>query len=146
MQKYWTTARFAPEVAAAQAQAIKQLVHHNPVTLVGFSGGAQIAGLVAVTNPDIKVQKIITIGGNLDHPSWTEHHRVPPLSDSADLNDYREAFAQFKQIHYVGAKDTIMPPFLNQNFVVDPQTVIVVDDADHNSGWDKVIPSIRQAD
>lgn len=145
-QKYWTTARFAPEIVTAQTQAIKQLVHHNPVTLVGFSGGAQIAGLVAVTAADIKVQKIITIGGNLDHPSWTEYHRVPPLSDSADLNNYREAFARFKQAHYVGAKDMVMPPFLNQNFVADPQTVIVVEKASHNSGWDKVIPSIRQAD
>ena len=101
---------------------------------------------MAVTDPEIKVRKIITIGGNLDHSAWTTYHHVPPLKDSADLNDYREAFAKFMQIHYVGEDDTIMPPFLNQNFVADPQTVIVVDDASHSGGWDEVIPLIRQAD
>ena len=145
-QKYWTTARFAPEIITAQADAVKQIIGNNAVTLVGFSGGAQIAGLIAVTHPEIKVQKIITIAGNLDHPAWTKHHRVPPLSESADLNDYREELAQIEQTHYVGTEDTIMPPFLNENFVNDTHRIVVVKGADHNSGWDSVIPEIRNAD
>lgn len=145
-QKYWTTARFAPEIVAAQATAVKQIVGTRPVTFVGFSGGAQIAGLIAVTHPEIKVQKIITIGGNLDHPAWTTYHNVPPLTDSADLNDYRAAFAQIPQVHYVGTKDTVMPPELNQNFVADTAEVIVVEDATHNGGWDKILPQIWNED
>ncbi|MBQ7632839.1 MAG: hypothetical protein IJS88_01835 [Alphaproteobacteria bacterium] len=145
-QKYWTDGRFAPEIITAQSDAIKQIIRGNSVTLIGFSGGAQIAGLVAVTHPEIKVSKIITIGGNLDHPAWTAHHRVPPLENSADLNDYRDKFAQIAQIHYVGSDDMVMPPFLNENFAADKQTVIVVEGATHNSGWDKVVPQIRASD
>lgn len=141
-QKYWTTARFAPEIIEAQANALKQIVHTNPVVLVGFSGGAQVAGLVAVTHPEIRVQKIITIAGNLDHPAWTEYHQVTPLSASMDLNNYADKFAAFSQIHYVGGKDDVMPPFLNRNFVADKQNVTEVKDASHTSGWEKIIPDI----
>lgn len=145
-QKYWTTARFAPEIVAAQASAIGQIVGTRPVTLVGFSGGAQIAGLIAVAHPEIKVRKIITIGGNLDHPAWTAYHNVPPLADSADLNDYRAAFAKIPQVHYVGAKDTVIPPALNQDFVTNSAPVIVVKGASHNDGWDEILPQIWHAD
>ena len=142
-QKYWTTARFAPEIIAAEANALEQIVQNRPVILVGFSGGAQVAGLIAVTHPEIKVQKIITIAGNLNHPEWTQHHQVPPLSDSMDLNDYADKFAAFPQIHYVGEKDEIMPPFLNRDFVADKQTVREVKGATHTSGWEKIIPEIH---
>lgn len=145
-QKYWTTARFAPEIVAAQATAVKQIVGTRPVTFVGFSGGAQIASLIAVTHLEIKVQKIITIGGNLNHPAWTAYHNVPPLDESADLNDYRAAFAKILQIHYVGSKDTVMPPELNQNFVADTAEVVVVEGATHNGGWDKILPQIWNED
>ncbi len=145
-QKYWTTARFAPEIIAAQAEAVKQIVGNNAVTLVGFSGGAQIAGLIAVTHPEIKVTKIITIAGNLDHPAWTAYHHVPALTESLDLNDYRAAFAKIPQTHYAGTDDTIMPPFLIENFADKTQRVIIVKGAEHNDGWDAVLPEIRGAD
>ena len=46
-QRHWTTARFAPEVINSEYEAIKQIVGDSPIILIGFSGGAQIAGLVA---------------------------------------------------------------------------------------------------
>lgn len=142
-QKYWTIARFAPEVVAAQADALKQIVGSAPVTLVGFSGGAQVAALITVLHPEINVRQIITIAGNLDHPAWTTHHNVPPLTESLDLNAYRAKFAKFKQIHYVGADDVIMPPALNRAFAADKSSVIEVKDATHNSGWNTVFAEIR---
>ena len=141
-QKYWTTARFAPEIIAAQATALKQIVQNRPVIIIGFSGGAQIAGLIAATHPEIKVQKVITIAGNLDHSAWTKHHRVSPLFDSMDLNTYAEEFAKIPQLHYVGGKDEIMPPFLNMDFAADKSKVIKVENATHNDGWEKIFPNI----
>ncbi len=142
-QKYWTTARFAPEIIAAQAIALKQITGTAPITLVGFSGGAQVAGLISVLYPEIKIHKIITIAGNLDHPAWTQYHQVLPLADSLDLNNYRTQLAQFKQVHYVGTADEVMPPFLNQKFVTDKATIIKVKGATHNNGWQSVIPQIQ---
>lgn len=142
-QKYWTTARFAPEVITAQADALKQIVGSAPVTLVGFSGGAQVAALIAVLHPEIKVRQIITVAGNLDHPAWTKLHNVPPLSESLDLNDYRIAFAKLMQTHYVGTDDAVMPPALTRAFVADISSIVEVKGASHNSGWTAVIPEIQ---
>ena len=84
-KRHWTTARFAPEIINAEYEAIKQIVGNNPVILVGFSGGAQIAGLVATAKPELNVKKIITIAGNLDHLAWTQYHNLPPLNESMNL-------------------------------------------------------------
>ena len=142
-QKYWTAARFAPEVVDAEADALKQIVGSSPVVLVGFSGGAQIAGLMAVRHPEIKVKKIITIAGNLNHPAWTKMLHVLPLTESLDLNKYKAEFLNIPQIHYVGAYDDIMPPSINQRFVEGKAKVIEVEGATHNSGWSVIIPKVR---
>lgn len=142
-QKYWTTARFAQEVVDSQASAVKQTVQNQPVTFIGFSGGAQIAGLIAVTHPEIKVQEIITVAGNLDHSAWTTYHKVPALAESMDLNDYRTEFSALPQVHYVGTDDEVMPPFLNTDFVADKNTVIKVKGATHNSGWQQIFTDIH---
>ncbi len=141
-QKYWTTARFAPEVVSSEAQAIKIISGGQKVTLVGFSGGAQVAGLVAVTEKEVNVQKLVTIGGNLDHLAWTKYHRLPPLSESLNLADYRDLYLSLPQKHYVGKKDKIILPFLVENFA-SQGTVTVVDGATHNQGWDNVYERIR---
>ena len=134
-QKYWTTARFAPEVIDAEYEAIRELTHGSPVELIGFSGGAQIAGLMAVTK-DIKVKRIITIAGNLDHRAWTEYHHLPPLRESLNLADYGKAFMRFNQIHYVGEDDEVIPFILTQKFVQNNSLVKIVPKATHNKGWD----------
>ena len=46
--KYWTNARFATEIIDSMAYAIHDIAKSRPVTLIGFSGGAQVAGLIAV--------------------------------------------------------------------------------------------------
>ena len=142
-QKYWTTARFASEIIDAQADALKQIIGSKSVVFVGFSGGAQIAGLIAVRHPEINVRKIITIAGNLNHPMWTAYHHVLPLSESLDLNEYKTEFLKFSQIHYVGASDEVMPPLLNQKFVAGKADVIEVKGANHNNGWDMIVPKIQ---
>lgn len=65
-QRHWTTARFAHEVVNAEYEAIKQIAGQHPVILIGFSGGVQIAGLVANEDLIIKVK-------NASHNSgWEE--------------------------------------------------------------------------
>ena len=136
-KKYWTTARFSPEVIEAEYDALKQIIHHAPVVLIGYSGGAQVAGLLALQK-DLNVKKIITIAGNLDHKAWTDYHKLPPLSQSLNLADNKEKFAKFEQLHFVGAKDKVIPPFLTEQFTADPKSVQILPDASHNKGWDDI--------
>lgn len=67
---YWTSVRFSEEVINAFYGAVKSIAGNNPVILIGYSGGAQIAGLTAVLYKDLNVKKIITLAGNLDHAAW----------------------------------------------------------------------------
>ena len=137
-KRHWTTARFAPEIVNAEHEAIKNIAGHNPIILVGFSGGAQIAGLVATAKPGLNVKKIITIAGNLDHLAWTQYHNLPPLNESMNLESYRKQFAEIPQIHYVGSNDKVMPPVLIREFVDNDDLIVDVDGASHNEGWEKI--------
>lgn len=133
--EYWTTKRFAQAVIQAEYEAIKKTVNNQPITLIGFSGGAQVAGLTAIKYPDLKIKKIVTIAGNLDHKAWTDYHHLPALEGPLNLADYKEQFALIPQIHYVGTDDKIIPPSLTQNFALKDK-IILVKNATHNSGWE----------
>lgn len=137
-QRHWTTARFASEIINAEYEAIKNIAGNNPVILVGFSGGAQVAGLVAIAKPELNIKKIITIAGNLDHLAWTQYHNLPPLNESMNLESYRKQFAKIPQIHYVGSNDKVMPPILVREFIKNDDLIIEVSGANHNEGWGKI--------
>ncbi|MBQ8677531.1 MAG: alpha/beta hydrolase [Alphaproteobacteria bacterium] len=141
--EYWTTKRFAPEVIEAEYKVIKQIAGDKEITLIGFSGGAQIAGLIAVKYPDLKIKKVITIAGNLDHKAWTDYHKLPPLDGSLNLAEYTEKFAIIEQIHYVGADDDIIPLELTQKFAPRDK-IVIIKNATHNTGWQKIYSQIYE--
>jgi len=108
-QRYWTTARFSPDVIDSTNQAIDELKRRfgaSRIELVGYSGGGAVAMLAAARRSD--VARIITVAGNLDHRAWTIHHRLDPLSDSLNPADVAERVAALPQIHYVGGKDNVI--------------------------------------
>lgn len=137
-QRHWTTARFAPEVINAEYATVKQIAGDNPVILIGFSGGAQVAGLITSAKPGLNIKKIITIAGNLDHLAWTQYHNLPPLNESMNLESYRKQFVKIPQIHYVGSDDEVIPPVLVREFVGNNDLVVMVDGASHNEGWEEI--------
>lgn len=141
-QRHWTTARFAPEVINATFEAIRQIAGNSPIVLVGFSGGAQVGGLVASAKQGLNIKKIITIAGNLDHEAWVKYHDLLPLNESLNLADYYDNFMKIPQIHYVGKNDKVIPPHLVQNFIKNKASVIVAAGANHNDGWNSVVDDI----
>lgn len=144
-QRHWTTARFAPEVVSSEYQAIKDIVGNSPVVLVGFSGGAQVAGLIATAKHGLNVKKIITIAGNLDHHNWTNYHNLLPLSESLNLADYYFNFIKIPQLHYVGGNDDVILPHMVEEFIKGNANIIVVPEANHNNKWNKVVDEIRRS-
>jgi len=141
-KRHWTTARFAPEIINAEYEVIKNIVGNSPVILIGFSGGAQISGLISTAKNGLNVKKIITIAGNLDHYAWTQHHNLPPLNESMNLENYKQQYEKIPQIHYIGSKDKVIPPFLVKDFINDNTPVVEVKDADHNNGWKSIYNQI----
>lgn len=137
--KDWTTGRFSPQIIQSMNQAVNALrkkAQTNEVILIGYSGGAQVAGLIAVQNPAVK--EVITVAGVLDIEAWTSYHKDPPLTDSLNLKDYKAAFDKIPQKHFVGERDKIVPPELIKQFVADESTVIVVPKATHSGGYESI--------
>ncbi len=110
---------------------------------IGYSGGAQVAALTAVTHPEIHVRYLVTIAGNLNHTAWTDSKGFQKLSDSMDLSDYKKAFIRLPQTHYIGEKDTVISPDLTRSFVPS-DSIIMVPDATHATGFESIYPSIWQ--
>lgn len=142
-KRHWTTARFAPEVIISTHDAIRQIAGSHPVILIGYSGGAQVAGLIASAKTGLNVKKIITIAGNLDHLAWTQYHQLPPLNESMNLESYRKQYTVIPQINYAGSSDKVMPPRLIQEFLQNDKLIVTVPHATHSSGWESIYPLIR---
>lgn len=140
-QRYWTDARFAENVVASFDQALNTLkarAQADELVLVGYSGGAAIALLLAARRDDIR--RVVTVAGNLDHRAWTDYHRVQPLRASLNPADFGPRLAHLEQIHLVGADDTVLPPPLAQRFVREhpatpPAQIRLLPGYTHQSGW-----------
>jgi pimeloyl-ACP methyl ester carboxylesterase len=137
-QRYWTTDRFAPEVITATNQAVESLKARfgaRRLTLVGYSGGAAVAALLAARRDD--VARLVTVAGNLDHRAWTTLHRLTPLAGSLNPANDKATLASIRQWHFVGADDRVVPPALAQNFVANMTSarVIVLDGYGHTCCW-----------
>jgi hypothetical protein len=116
-ERYWTDERFAPEVIAATDQALDVLKTRSGakrLNLVGYSGGGAVGMLVAARRQDI--DRLVTVGGNLDHVAWTTHHRVQPLIGSLNPVAVAVKLNGVRQWHFAGGRDRVVPPWLIEEF------------------------------
>lgn len=108
-KEFWTNKRFSPEVIEASDLAISELKRRFAATkliLVGYSGGAAVAALVAAKRGD--VVRLVTVAGNMDHRKWTEMHSVPELAGSLNPTDEWRALSKLSQRHYIGGRDKVV--------------------------------------
>jgi len=146
--RYWTTARFAPEVVEASSRALdqlKQATASRRLILVGHSGGGAVAALLAARRTD--VDRLITIAGNLDHRAWTTRLRLSPLTASLNPADEIAALRQLPQWHFAGGRDSAIPAELVRNFAAAfppgaPVHVAVEPDYDHHCCWAESWPRL----
>jgi len=146
--RYWTSARFAPEVIESTNRAIdvlKTWFGARQLTLVGYSGGGAVAALVAARRSD--VARLITVAGNLDHRTWTAHHRITTMSESLNAADVAERLAGLPQTHFVGGRDKVIPIDLARrwprSFTGDGKSNLrIIDDADHACCWTERWPAL----
>ena len=148
--RYWTAARFAPEVVAASDQAISQLKRRygaRHIDLVGYSGGGAVAALLAAGRDD--VAQLVTVAGNLDTAAWTKGMGLSPLHGSLNPADAWRSLAGIGQRHYVGADDRVMPPRYAESYQrryptgAQPE-VIVVPGFDHFCCWVQYWPQLLE--
>ena len=143
--RYWTGARFAPEVIAATNEAIDDLKARfgaSQLTLVGYSGGAAVAALVAAQRHD--VQQLVSVAGNIDHAAWTTLHRLSPLSESLNPLQIRTTLGAMSQWHFAGSLDRVVPPRLIKSWVqgLPNAQLVVIDGYDHSCCWAENWPQL----
>ena len=136
-EKYWTSARFSPEVIDSIDEVIKNFSEYK-LELVAYSGGAEIVNQIALRSKNIS--SIRTISGNLDHRKFCEIHEVPYLAESISQIDDYSFIEKIPQIHFVGAKDKIVLPIIAKEFVEkfsnkNCAQIFQLENASHYDGW-----------
>lgn len=137
--EYWTDKRFSEEVIASVNSALDTIKEKQGATqldLVGYSGGAAVAVLVAARRHD--VVSIRTIAGNLDPATVNRHHGAGPLEGSLDPMSVAGQVAHIPQRHFIGTRDEVVPRQTLENFrraAASCQELTVVDGATHHEGW-----------
>lgn len=137
----WTSRRFSQEVVTRLSQALDQLKQrygNSEFELVGYSGGAALALLLAAQRND--VTQVQTLAGNLSPRLWATMKGLSPLDGSLDPLDYRKRLALLPQRHLIGEADPIVPSGLADRYqqaLDSPLSEYVhVLGASHDKGWE----------
>lgn len=147
--RYWTSARFSPEIVDSMNIALDHLKRSTGVrhlVLVGYSGGGAIASLLAARRDD--VAHLVTVAGNLDHRAWATLHGVTPLTESRNPTDVATRLASVPQTHFIGGTDRNIPLSVFESFrSALPRGANVkgriVPSADHRCCWADEWPGLQ---
>jgi hypothetical protein len=142
--EYWSTKRMSEETVDSINQVITKINNGQKFSLVGFSGGGGIAVLIAARNP--KVKDVITIAGNIDHETFTDFHKVTPMTESLNPINYALKINKLPQLHLSGGKDKTVPPIVAESYTKTANSRCVKQrtypNNEHQKGWEKVWPEI----
>ena len=145
---YWSEKRFSHEVVSAINSAIDYLKtksHSKEVNIIGYSGGAAIAVIIAARRNDII--SLRTIAGNLDHEAVNRYHKVESLKESLNPIDFAVKVSHISQRHFVSAGDTVVPISIAESFAgkigdQKHESITMVPGTTHTTGWQKAWPSL----
>lgn len=138
---YWTQGRFSDPVIQSMNEAVSffsKKFGTARINLIGYSGGATVALLVASRRHD--VASIKTLAGNLDPVAVNRYHHVSPLAKSQSPLDIADDLANIPQIHFIGANDKTIPEFISRNYFESSGKsacveTIQIEGATHEKGW-----------
>jgi len=136
----WTHQRYSHEVLDSLDQALSRLkarYGNEDFELIGYSGGATLALLLATRRDD--VAQVQTLAGNLSLRRWVALQQLSPLTGSLEPLDQRERLARVPQRHLIGAADTLITPDLLAHYrqSLEPATCLesaVLSGVEHAKG------------
>jgi hypothetical protein len=140
-QVYWTSKRYSEEVIQSTNAAIDQIKRSSgasKVSMIGYSGGAAVAVLVAARRNDVVALR--TVAGNLAPEVFNREHHLSPLSGSLNPVAVAPAVQGISQRHFIGREDVIVTKAVTEAFLdaegdVSHKSITEVDGADHLNGW-----------
>ena len=148
-KEYWTDKRFSKNIIASYQDAFNQLakINKNGFNLIGFSGGANIAGLLAAKRNDIL--SLRTVAGNIDNDFFTKFHHVSHMPLSLNMADYATQLSHIPQYHFIAEKDNVVPIDIFQSYKqkIESSNCIqyaIVPDTTHLDGWKNIWQTLLQ--
>lgn len=114
----WTDARFSRAAVSSMNEVINKLkarYHASSIELIGYSGGAAVALILAAERDD--VTQLQTIAGNVDPAAWVALNGLSPLTGSLSTLANPQKLSGIPQRHFVGSGDTVIPRILTEGFV-----------------------------
>lgn len=139
----WTNQRFGADVLGSLDQAldrIKARYGNRDFELVGYSGGAALALLLAARRHDIA--GVQTLAGNLSPRYWAQVQHLSPLDGSLEPLDYAERLARVPQRHLGGAEDRVVPAAVRRHYLDNLGAgrcvqAISLAQVSHHQGWEQ---------
>jgi pimeloyl-ACP methyl ester carboxylesterase len=139
--RFWSSDRFGAEVVNALSSVLDQVKSakgYMQVELVGYSGGAGVALLLAAQRND--VLSVRTVAGNLDPDAFCRLHHVSPLTGSLNPINFADKLQHIEQLHFIGMDDAIVPVAIFNSYLhyfSDQHNIQVhhVVDVAHAEGW-----------
>ncbi|MDD1506172.1 alpha/beta hydrolase [Pseudomonas sp. CNPSo 3701] len=147
----WTSRRFGSEVLGSLDGAldlIKARYGNRDFELVGYSGGAALALLLAARRDD--VASVQTLAGNLSPRYWVQLQHLSSLDGSLDPLDHRQRLVLIPQRHLTGAVDEIVPAAVADHYLNGLGTapcveIVSLAGVNHHSGWENAWAQWRQS-
>lgn len=139
----WTSRRFGSEVLSSLDGAldlIKARYGNQTFELVGYSGGAALALLLAARRDD--VVSVQTLAGNLSPRYWVQLLHLSPLEGSLEPLDYRERLRSITQRHLAGDGDGVVPGAVLHHYLgglgeTRCVQVVQLPQVSHHAGWEQ---------
>ncbi len=143
----WTSGRYSQAVVESMYWALTDIMENfpatTPIVLIGYSGGATLASLVAHFNQSenrLNIRKIISIAGNQDINAWADYHNVPRLKESLDPMQQPGLPTRVESLFFTGREDRVVLPEHSKAYAQRQlnSRFVVFDDFDHNCCWDTI--------
>lgn len=140
----WTNRRYADEVVNSLDRALNQFktrYGNLEFELIGYSGGATLALLLAARRSD--VTQVQTLAGNLSPRRWVELKKLSPLEGSLEPLEQRERLRLTPQRHLLGDADQVIPVELLKHYrqALEPAACLesaLLPGVEHAAGWAEV--------
>lgn len=148
-QRWWTSHRYHRQVIDhyhAILDSLRQGKAASRFELVGYSGGAAIAVILAAERQD--VQNVRTVAGNLDSVFVNQLHQATAMPESLNPLQFASLLLQ-PQLHFVGRQDSVVPAIVSQRFMqrqTDGCSRQIMVNANHWQGWQAAWLNLLQAD
>ncbi len=142
--RVWSVDRFNRDMVIRSymdaLQKLKERTGAESFHLIGFSGGAYIALVLAGKRTDI--EDVTSVAGVLDPKAWTDFHDISPLALDFDIKTLILAAQYVPFRHVCSTEDDVVPCSLAQDFIrksegfgVHNHSLITYEDEGHGSLW-----------